>query len=297
MNTFNPISRSGLLLCLTGFLVVWGCASTPPPSVKPAEDSTLNAADISDQPVDFQGDEAIDIDAPPTIDELEALEEESSEDLDIAEEVIEFKPDPESVQQEALEHCQSASEFLNSGEIDNAIAALDRAYELMLALPNNGDIEYLQAKEDIRRLVADLITRTYGSQRTVAAEPRTSLDLEISIASNEQVQREIKSFTTVERDVFIEGYRRSGLYRPMILAKLEEAGLPSQLSWMPLVESWFKVRALSRASALGMWQFIHSTGLRYGLGRDTWIDERMDPEKSTDAAIAYLTELHDLFGS
>jgi membrane-bound lytic murein transglycosylase D len=82
----------------------------------------------------------------------------------------------------------------------------------------------------------------------------------------------------------------------MILQRLEAAGLPAQLSWLPLVESWFKVRALSRASALGMWQFIASTGVRYGLERDTWVDERLDPEKATDAAIAYLIDLHDFFG-
>jgi membrane-bound lytic murein transglycosylase D len=82
----------------------------------------------------------------------------------------------------------------------------------------------------------------------------------------------------------------------MILARLEKAGLPAQLSWLPLVESWFKVRALSRASALGMWQFISSTGMRYGLDRDAWVDERLDPERATDAAIAYLVDLHDLFG-
>ncbi|NTV33243.1 MAG: LysM peptidoglycan-binding domain-containing protein, partial [Deltaproteobacteria bacterium] len=91
-------------------------------------------------------------------------------------------------------------------------------------------------------------------------------------------------------------YRRSGKYRPAILRAFKEAGMPQELTWLPLIESGFKVRALSRARALGMWQFIASTGYRYGLKRDQWIDERMDPDKSTGAAIAYLKELHQMFG-
>jgi membrane-bound lytic murein transglycosylase D len=204
--------------------------------------------------------------------------------------------EPERIQKEALEACQSAEELLGRGEVDGALGAVDRAYALMLELPGNGDDTYLQAKEDIRVLAADLIRRIHSAGRRAAAGASRSWDLALPIVDNEHVQRELRSFTTVERGQFLEGFHRSGLYRPMILARLEKAGLPGQLSWLPLVESWFKVRALSRASALGMWQFISSTGVRYGLDRDTWVDERLDPDKSTDAAITYLGELHGLFG-
>ena len=83
-------------------------------------------------------------------------------------------------------------------------------------------------------------------------------------------QAELKLFTTGrEKDFFRESYRRAGRYRPMILAALKEAGLPEELSWLPLIESGYKARALSLARALGLWQFIPSTGYKFGLSRNT----------------------------
>ena len=71
---------------------------------------------------------------------------------------------------------------------------------------------------------------------------------------------------------------------------------PKSCRGFPLIESGYKVKALSKARALGLWQFIPSTGYKFGLKRDQYIDERIDPIKSTDAAIAYLKELHNIFG-
>jgi membrane-bound lytic murein transglycosylase D len=118
----------------------------------------------------------------------------------------------------------------------------------------------------------------------------------IPIILNDHVKAEIKRFTQQEKKFFIRSYERSGKYRPAILKALKAAGLPEELSWLPLIESGFKVRALSRARALGLWQFIPSTGYKFGLKRDRFVDERLDPEQATQAAIAYLKELHQIFG-
>ena len=276
-----------LFLLIPGFTA---CRSvTPDVTPAPPSPPAAEAAPAPTEPAPSPAPPLVAVPAPmPAPQEAAPVEETAPEE--------EPANEPERIQKEALEACQSAEELLGQGDVEGAVAAVDRAYTLMLELPGNGDDTYLQAKEDIRVLAADLIRRVYSAGRRTAAGASRSWDLALPIVDNQHVQRELRSFTTVEREQFLEGYRRSGLYRPMILERLEKAGLPAQLSWLPLVESWFKVRALSRASALGMWQFISSTGVRYGLERDTWVDERLDPDKATDAAIAYLVDLHGLFG-
>jgi peptidoglycan lytic transglycosylase D len=295
VRTFTKCSLAVVAVIVFALLGVTGCRSTSPSQGRAPAQAAASTEGTPGQPAVSQA--APDQAGAATASGSPGPQEESAgedEGTDTTDE--DQSKDPQATQQAALESCQSAAEFIDQGDQEDAIAALDHAYELMLSLPENGDPDALQAKEDIRRMVADLIRRTYASQRVAEAKSVTPLDLSMPIVNNDHVRREIKSFTTVERDEFLEGYRRSGLFRPMILAKLKKADLPSQLSWLPLVESLFKDRALSRASALGLWQFIASTGLRYGLTRDAWKDERLDPVKSTDAAIAYLTELHGIFG-
>ena len=203
---------------------------------------------------------------------------------------------PSEIQQHldgALDFCETAQEFWEKGELESALEALDKAYSMILTVTADGPANLIQQKEDLRFLISKRILEIYASRNIVVTGNHKAIPREM----NANIQREINLFTRgLEKPFFIESYRRSGKYRPMILAKLKAAGLPPELSWLPLIESGFKVQALSRARALGLWQFIPSTGYKFGLKRDQYIDERIDFEKSTDAAIAYLKELHSIFG-
>ena len=192
----------------------------------------------------------------------------------------------------ALEFCNASNDFWEQGDLENAIDALDESYSIILRIDPNKSPEIQQQIDDLRFTISQRILQVYSSRFTVLNGNHKAIPLDM----NPHVKKALDLYKGRYRESFLAAYRRSGKYRPFIVKHLKEAGLPQELSWLPLIESGFKVRALSRARALGMWQFIASTGYKYGLKRDRWVDERMDPEKSTEAAIAYLKELHQIFG-
>ena len=268
-----------------------GALPVPPPAVAPAPVSAAPAATV------VPAGDARDVEEPGSL-ELEpgdAAEVDSGADEPVVAEAA-IADDPGTLLHEAMDAYAAAGVSWDRGAAEEAIAALDRAYERMTRIsvvPSpNGEVVLAREKENLRRLISRRIVEIYASRQTSLGDTQASIPRDM----NPDVEREIASFQGRERDFLLEAYRRSGIYRPMIVAQLQEAGLPEQLSWLPLVESGFKDRALSTARALGLWQFIASTGYRYGLDRSNWVDERMDPEKSTKAALAYLTALHDLFG-
>ena len=218
-------------------------------------------------------------------------------DTEIPEPVMDKTAPPQKTTQmildEALGFCEAAQEFWQKGELENALEALDQAYSLILDIEGEDQPQQMQQKEDLRFLISKRILEIYASRNTVANGSHNAIPLEM----NRHVQAEIRLFTQGgEKNFFKQSLVRSGKYRPFILSKLKEAGMPEELSWLPLIESGFQVKALSKARALGLWQFIPSTGYKFGLKRNQYIDERIDPAKSTEAAIAYLQELHAIFG-
>lgn len=95
---------------------------------------------------------------------------------------------------------------------------------------------------------------------------------------------------------YFQMLERGSLYIPTLRKMIHDNNIPQVFLYMAMAESHFKTNAYSRAKASGLWQFMPKTAKIYGLKIDQYIDERRDPVRSTEAAIAYLKKLHKLFG-
>lgn len=136
-----------------------------------------------------------------------------------------------------------------------------------------------------------------GAGDDVVRDLEIRQDWDIEVTRNDQVEFFIEFLMGKNHDKTKLWLERLGHYGPMIQQKLAERDMPQDLIWLAMIESGLDANAYSSADAAGIWQFIEPTGERYGLEVSKYVDERRNPEKATDAALDYLQELHERFGS
>jgi len=152
--------------------------------------------------------------------------------------------------------------------------------------------------EEVEREAVRLFDKEGKALVGAAPSPEPTFDIDVSsFAMNRRVLQYLEFFRVDSRDRFVIWLGRLARYEGMIRDRLRAKRLPEDLVYLTLVESGLSNTAVSRAKAVGMWQFMASTGRLYGLTVDPWVDERRDPFKATEAAVNYLADLRERLGS
>ncbi len=199
----------------------------------------------------------------------------------------------------AIAFAQEADDELFDEADDERFAAIDEAgYDLPEGLGEN----------------VDSLLALYNAQQYLATDDCNFPDTNPSYTDEEYTARLSKLPTIIEMPYnsvvreFIDRYagrmRRSvsvmlgaeNFYMPIFEEALESYGLPLELKYLPIVESALNPKAVSRAGATGLWQFMLVTGKQYGLEVNSLVDERQDPIKASFAAAHYLSDLYGIFG-
>ena len=147
------------------------------------------------------------------------------------------------------------------------------------------------------KYIAAVAKRPAVSKGTTVASASSGSKVDLPNIDHPRVESWIERFTTDLRKGYATDLDRMSRYGKMISAKLADHGMPQSLVYLAMIESGFNPKATSPVKAKGLWQFMSPTAKQYGLTVNRKVDERTNPARSTDAALKYLSSLHDRLGS
>lgn len=169
------------------------------------------------------------------------------------------------------------------------MSSLDSMINVWHVRPKMEPLVLDSINERAEQLIEELPDSVYIARLAAISSP-------MQFTFNSQVKSYIRLYTQRRRDQVENMLGLSHYYFPIFEEVLDAAGLPHELKYLPVIESALNPRALSRAGASGIWQFMYHTGKRYGLEVDSYVDERRDPVQASRAAAAFLSDLYEIYG-
>ena len=174
---------------------------------------------------------------------------------------------------------------------DPYLAGIDKKWMELVARSETYETEDYYPDNSYTSTSSGEISTEVLKARLAALNAKTPFNVEYNPILEDLIKRFLKSRSKVVSGLMA----KSRYYFPMFEEKLDQYDVPLEMKYLAIVESALQPKARSRAGATGLWQFMYHTGKQYGLEVNSYVDERMDPIFSSDAAARHLADLYDMF--
>ncbi len=164
---------------------------------------------------------------------------------------------------------------------------LEKIYNSPLQRTN----DYFLTSEEISNYIIEELPTSLLKERLQYLNSTTPFQIEYNVS----LESVIKSYLKRKKTTYANLMQRAEYFFPMFEEILDKYDIPLEMKYLAIVESALKPRATSRVGAKGLWQFMYQTGKQFGLNISSYVDERQDPYRATEAACKYLSSLHNMF--